>query len=247
MQTVAVAKPTGNLLLDSIPEAEFLRIQKALKHVTLAAGQTLSTQGEQAQYVYFPTTALISCRGNGSQGETVEIYSVGHEGLAEPAAILTSIAAVTVEVQIAGDAYRVSIDELCSAIRETKQLPELLLKYAYSLAVRMVQATKCAMFHTVKQRVVLWLLLASRSHGSTIPSTHRAIAEALGARRASVTVEIEELAAKGIIARRRGRITILNRGELEAASCECYKLIKAGQEPDIKCYPLTHIPERAAS
>jgi CRP-like cAMP-binding protein len=247
MQTVAVAKPTGNLLLDSVPESDFLRIHKALKYVNLREGETLSTQGEQVHYVYFPTTALISCRGNGSDGETVEIYSVGHEGLAEPASILTGIAAVTVEVQIAGEAYRITIDELCTAIRETKDLPEVLLKYAYSLAVRMVQATKCAMFHTVKQRLVLWLLMASRSHGPTIPSTHRAIAEALGARRASVTVEIEDLAAKGIIGRRRGRITILNHSELEAASCECYKLIKAGQEPDIKCYPLTYRPERAAS
>jgi CRP-like cAMP-binding protein len=226
---------TGNLLLDSLPEADLQKIQEKLKPVVLTAGQLLSTQGELVQHVYFPTTAFISCRASGSNGELLEIYAAGHDGVVEAAAILTSIAAVTAQVQIAGQAYRISIDDLCVLLNQTKELTRVLLKYAYSLAVRMVQATKCVMFHSVKQRLVLWLLLANRDHGKAIPCTHQSIADALGARRASVTLGLNDLANGGIIETHRGRITITSRSGLEQASCDCFQLIKAGREPELEC------------
>jgi len=155
----------------------------------------------------------------------------------KPGAILTATAAVTAEVQIDGDALQIGVDELCTAIRETRDLPKILLKYAYSLAVRMVQATKCVKFHTVKQRLVVWLLLAQRSHGNVIPCTHEAIAEALGTRRATVTVILNNLARSGIVELERSRISIQKRHELENASCECFRLIEASRDPVLECDP----------
>jgi CRP-like cAMP-binding protein len=229
------AAMTGNLLLDSLPEADLQKIQEKSKPVVLTVRQVLSTQGEFVEHVYFPTTGLVSCRASGSQGELLEIYAVGHDGIVEPAAILTSVAAVTSEVQIAGQAYRIRIDDLCILLNQTKELTRVLLKYAYSLAVRMVQATKCAMFHSVKQRLVLWLLQANIAQGKVIPCTHQAIADALGTRRASVTLVLNELANSGILKMDRGRITITNRSGLEQASCDCFELIKAGREPELEC------------
>lgn len=226
---------TGNLLLDALPEADLQKIQEKLKPVVLTARQVLSTQGESVEHVYFPTTGLVSCRATGSQGELLEIYAVGHDGVVEAASILTSVAAVTAEVQIAGQAYRIRIDDLCILLAQTQELTRVLLKYSYSLAVRMVQAAKCAMFHSVKQRLVLWLLLVHRAHGKVIPCTHQAIADALGARRASVTLVLNELAAGGILEIHRGRIAISDRSKLEQASCDCFELIKAGREPDLEC------------
>jgi len=234
-----VDHPTGNTLLDGLPASDLELMQQRLKRIELHKHQVLSTQGETMKHIYFPVSGLVSCRADGAGGETVEIHAVGHEGLVEPAAILTSVAAVTAEVQIAGEAYEIEVDELCAVIRRTTDLPRALLKYAYSLAVRMVQATKCAMFHTVKQRVVLWLLLAQRAHGKVIPCTHQAIADALGARRATITLVLDNLVQNGIIERYRGRIVIANRPGLEAASCDCFGLIKAGLETDLECELLT--------
>jgi len=224
-----------NSLLAGLPRDEFELILERVDYVELVKEQVLSTQGESISYVYFPTSGLVSCRASGSQGESVEIHAVGREGMVEPAAVLTSIAAVTAEVQIAGHAYRIKVDDLCAIIRSTTELPRVMLKYAYSLAVRMVQATKCAMFHTVKQRVVLWLLFAHRAQGNVIPCTHQAIADALGARRASITLVLDSLVQAGLIERRRSRIIIANRVGLEEASCECFQLIKAGLYPDLEC------------
>src|SRR5579884_3878147 len=112
-------RPTGNLLLDALPSEELRQIESKLKRVALEAQQVLSTQGQVVKYVYFPATGFVSCRAIGSQGESLEIYAIGNDGVVEPAAILTGVAAVNAEVQIAGEAYRISIDELCSVIQHT--------------------------------------------------------------------------------------------------------------------------------
>jgi hypothetical protein len=48
----------------------------------------------------------------------------------------------------------------------------------------------------------------------------------LGTRRAGVTIVAGELQKAGLIDCHRGKTIILDRARLEAASCECYQLIK---------------------
>ena len=52
----------------------------------------------------------------------------------------------------------------------------------------------------------------------------------LGVRRATVTVVLKGLQRQGLISTRYGRIRVLNRRRLEAASCECYEAIRANFE-----------------
>jgi Mn-dependent DtxR family transcriptional regulator len=52
----------------------------------------------------------------------------------------------------------------------------------------------------------------------------------LGVRRPSVTVVAGMLQQAGFIQYSRGRITIVNREGLEAASCECYRIVRQETE-----------------
>jgi hypothetical protein len=72
-----------------------------------------------------------------------------------------------------------------------------------------------------------WLLMMhDRAEGAPLTYTHEFLANMLGANRKSVTLGAQALQAAGLITYRRGRVQVLNRPALEAASCECYALVK---------------------
>jgi Mn-dependent DtxR family transcriptional regulator len=56
--------------------------------------------------------------------------------------------------------------------------------------------------------------------------TQEFLAQMLGVRRPSVTVVAGVLQKAGLIAYARGWVVILDRAGLEAASCECYRVVR---------------------
>ena len=59
-----VAKHTDdalmNHLLAALPADEFARLKPDLEPVSLLLGEVIYESGEQLEYIYFPTTAIIS-------------------------------------------------------------------------------------------------------------------------------------------------------------------------------------------
>ena len=87
-----------------------------------------------------------------------------------------------------------------------------------------MQATACNAVHSVEQRLSRWLLLAHDRIGSDdFPLTQEFAAMMLGTSRPTVTVVAGTLRRAGLIKYHRGHVTITNRENLEAASCECYR------------------------
>ncbi len=66
------------------------------------------------------------------------------------------------------------------------------------------------------------MILATR-----FPLTHEFLGQMLGVRRASVSEAVGTLQRAGLIAYRRGKMTVVDRAGLEAAACECYGVIRA--------------------
>ena len=83
----------------------------------------------------------------------------------------------------------------------------------------------------VEERCARWLLMShDRSAGDTLALTQECLAEMLGVCRSTITVAAGALQRAGLIRYRRGAISVLDRRGLEAASCECYHLIRAQYE-----------------
>ena len=77
------------------------------------------------------------------------------------------------------------------------------------------------------ERLARWLLMSQdRLGGDVVGLTQEFLAHMLGTRRASVTVAAGILQKAGIISYTRGSVKIVNREQLEDATCECYEAIK---------------------
>ena len=69
-------------------------------------------------------------------------------------------------------------------------------------------------------------MTCDRAAGRELELTHEFMAVMLGTRRAGVTEVAGRLQDTGLIRYRRGRVSVLDRRGLEAASCECYPVVK---------------------
>ena len=65
-----------------------------------------------------------------------------------------------------------------------------------------------------------------RVGADAFPLTHEFLAKMLGVRRETVTLELGALQKAGPIRFRHGVVTVADRAGLEAASCECYRIVR---------------------
>jgi hypothetical protein len=65
-----------------------------------------------------------------------------------------------------------------------------------------------------------------RLPSNEIVMTHELVARILGVRRESITAAAGKLQRAGVLSYRRGHIAVAGRAGLEAATCECYSIVK---------------------
>ncbi|HEX6840966.1 MAG TPA: helix-turn-helix domain-containing protein, partial [Stellaceae bacterium] len=105
-------------------------------------------------------------------------------------------------------------------------LNHLLLRYTLGLLNQVGQNAACNRAHPVDERCARWLLMThDRVQENSFQLTQEFLAQMLGVRRPTVSIAAGMLAKAGLISYMRGRITILDRDGLEAAACECYRII----------------------
>jgi len=223
------SEQSRNHLLARLPPGEFESVRPLLTMVRLAGKQSLGEPGQALAYAYFPHDAVISMSALDAAGGSVEVGSVGCEGVAGlPILLGTDRSTARTVAQIGGDADRV---EAAALQREVNRLPELrrlLLLYAQAFMTQVAQSTACNRLHSAERRLARWLLICRDRLGrDDLPITHETIAHMLGVRRATVTEAAGDLQRQGIIRYRRGVVTIVKRDRLETAACECYRIVRA--------------------
>ena len=99
--------------------------------------------------------------------------------------------------------------------------------YAQRFVASLVQSVACNALHSVDQRCARWLLATRDRVGrNEFPLTQEFLAVMLGVRRPTVTLAVGALQRAGLIDYGHRRMVILDRGGLEATSCECYAVVK---------------------
>jgi CRP-like cAMP-binding protein len=220
--------PTNNpnRLLAALPAADYTRILPSLTVVPLKLKEILHKPGDPIREVYFPGAGFCSMLTVLEDGSMVEIATVGREGMVGVSAVLDGTPVTSAAmVQGASDTcYRMNVDAFRREVDRRGAFHELLAHYAQALFGFVAQSTACNAIHSVEQRLARWLLMAQdRMESNEFPLTQEFVAMMLGASRPTVTVVAGTLQKAGLIKYRHGRITIVNRKNLEAASCECYR------------------------
>ncbi len=219
---------TGNRLLDALSPRTLAALQPHFETVPLETNQVLQQPGAKADYVFFPTSGVISIIVMTSDGAAVETAMAGKEGMFSISVILgDDHPSQTAIVQLAGNAIQIRSNPMKQAVAEDAELRRLLLRYAQAIMSTAAQAAACNRLHQLEQRCARWLLSArDRAESDTFHITHEFLATMLGVRRPGVTVAVQNFRDSGLIAYSHGTMTILNRAGLEKASCECYQVIQ---------------------
>src|SRR4051812_38072609 len=107
--------PSNNILA-ALPPSHQDWLQ-TLESVELPAGTILYEPDEVIEHVYFLTNALVSIISTNSEGSSVEIGLIGHEGMVGVPVILGGVTPYRAIVQMSGTAFRIRGDKLYAEFR----------------------------------------------------------------------------------------------------------------------------------
>jgi CRP-like cAMP-binding protein len=221
-------KPVRNQILNSIPDSEYALIRPDLEFVQLAHHHLLHEAGEKIEFAYFLNEGLASLVVLTSDGRSVEVAIVGHEGIVgTPLAVGLHRGPYRTIMQIPGSGLRIKSETLEERMRETPELRLLMNRFVLVQGLQIAQIAACNRLHEIEQRLARWLLMCQdRVDSDSLPVTHEFLAQMLGTGRPSVSLAAGILQKANIIENLRGTVRILNRIELESAACECYRAIQ---------------------
>jgi CRP-like cAMP-binding protein len=219
---------TENQLLVALDKSEYRELFSRLERISLTVGQSVYEPEGPIDHAYFPETAVFSMLATMEDGRTVEVGPVGNEGLVGLRVALGSDTTHDrVLVHVAGKALRLNARELkAELISGRTRLSQNLTRYTRMLLAMTARTVACYKLHSLEQQFARWLLTMNDYVGSELRLTHDLMALTLGVRRASVTVTANGFRAGGLIDYRRSAIQVLDREGLEAAACECYRVVK---------------------
>jgi CRP-like cAMP-binding protein len=219
----------ANLLLAAIDPQQLAELAPHLERVQLAQGDVLFDSGDELGHLWFPETSVVSLTIAMVEGGSSEAATIGREGAVGLLAALSSRLAISrAVVRVPGGALRLRAPVLQAVFDASPQVRHRCLCYVDALLGQVLQSSACSALHTVEARLCRSLLQLEDRMGEdgSLPMTHDFLAQMLGVHRTTVTLAAGILQRTGVIDYARGRVTVLDRAQLEAMSCECYAVIR---------------------
>ena len=217
-----------NQILAGLPREKYRQLFSNLRLVRLKENKVLCEPEDDFRHAYFINSGVASLLSIIRDGDSIEVGSVGHEGvIGIPIALREAKAPYRVVVQVSGEALSVGADILRQEFDREGELRDRLLRYAHAFSTHMSQLGVCNYFHTLDKRLCRLLLTTSdRAQSGSFHLTHEFLSQVLGTCRTGVTMAAIRLQRSGLIDYHRGQLRILNRAGVEANACDCYQVTK---------------------
>jgi CRP-like cAMP-binding protein len=218
-----------NRLLAALPGRDLQSLQPHIEAAPLARGSVLFEVGESLTRVYFVETGIVSFLSVFDNRLAVGAALVGREGAVGVSSLLLGgdTALGHYQVLVPGSALTMEVPAFRSALRQSPKLRKACEAHSRALLVQMLQAGPCTRLHTPEQRCARWLLMcADRVGDERFELTQEHLAEMLGVPQSTVNAIAGTLQQAGLIRYDRDAIMMCDRRGLEAAACECYRIVR---------------------
>ena len=182
--------PVENRLLAALSPNEYERLRKDLQPVSFSLGEVVYEFAGQLDYVFFPTTSIVSLLYTMENGSSAEMGLTGNDGVVGIALFMGGGTMPNrAVVQSAGAAMKMKAKVLQDEFAKAGKFQQLLLRYTQALITQISQTAVCNRLHSVEQQLCRWLLLShDRLNRDELVMTQELIADMLGVRREGVTV-----------------------------------------------------------
>jgi CRP-like cAMP-binding protein len=225
---IALPPVASNRLLAALPQRQLNRLAPLLERVECNPGQVLADLDRPLDDIFFPETAVISVVAVYEDGGIIEMATIGREGCTGAQAVFGArLSPSRLLVQIPGAATRMPRDVFMRAMEGMPSFRVLMHAYAQAFLEQVLVSVACNGAHNLSQRFARWLLMMrDRSDSDALQITQTLLGDMLGVQRPTITNTAREFERRGLIARGRRQVTILDRTRLAKASCECYQLVR---------------------
>jgi CRP-like cAMP-binding protein len=219
----AAARQRNQIIEAMAPETR-KRIDPLLKEIDAPLGLGQFQAEVPIEYIDFPLTCMSSLVAITESGQSTEVGVVGNEGFVGiEVAMGIHSSPHNCSIQIAGKLARMRVEDFVAEFRRGEIFQQRVLNFVQKFHSQVSQTTLCNQFHNVSERLPRWLLMCQdRVQSDVLALTQEFLALMLGTSRVTLVHTAQELQSRGLIKYSRGKITVLDRGRLEQASCECF-------------------------
>lgn len=199
-----------------------------MKAVHIEGGQRISRCGERISKLLFLESGVVQFNLLFRDSTQIQVAMGGIDSIVGAAALFeSSHSFYETTMQTAGHGFFCLLENAQREFARHEQFHELTLGYVQMQLMQVTQLSGCNARHNVEQRLCRWLLLCQdEMPWKEICVTQEALANALGIRRTTVTLAMDELRIRGLVDYSRGRIQVLDRALLERHACECYEVLR---------------------
>lgn len=225
-------RPATNRLLAGLPQADYQRLALHLSTIKVERNQVIQRAGEPIRHVYFPNGGLFSVTAGLPDGAMIEAATIGAEGMLGLEAFFGEDAIApghTIAQVPGGTLARLEVEAFRRELVSGDALDRLLRRYVPFFIAQTMHVSACNALHHVQQRLARWLLLAidRLDNGSHLQVSHEFLAVILGSRRPTISVAAAALQRAGMISYSHGRLTVRDRGQLQAIACPCFTVLRS--------------------
>jgi CRP-like cAMP-binding protein len=218
-----------NRLLTKMSPEDWALVAPHLEMVSLKERQVVEVPGKPITHVYFVETGVVSVVAVNQEDHRIEVGVIGEEGMTGVALVMGDDRAQhSAYLQIGGNGRRMTAAAFLEAMARSPSLRSLMMRSANAFMIQTAHTALANGRAKLEERLARWLLMAhDRLNTDSVPLTHEFLAVMLGVRRAGVTVALHSFERRGLIATRRGQLTLMDRKGIEKVAGSFYGIPEA--------------------